>query len=361
MVIRKREDDKVNIAFIGAVGVPNRYGGFESFLENVAPEIARHGKRVIVTCYKNAYHNHDENYNGVERVFLHINANGILSPIHDFYAFLKVFRQVKNVVVLGVSAGPFFFVMRILGACFGTKIFVNIDGVEWRRDKYTFFGKVVLFLFDWIAQFASNICIYDNEGLLNYIYGFAKSKSVCIKYPGDHVLYNRNYKINVIPGTALTICRIEPENNLDILLQACLENALITEYTVIGNWNSSAYGINLRLKYSAHKKLRLLNPEYDPILLNEYRQRAEIYLHGHSVGGSNPSLIEMLFYDCKIYCYDCVFNRYTAGDRAGYFRNIEELTNLLRRRECTQYAHIPLEQYTLNHIALQYEMLFKDN
>jgi glycosyltransferase involved in cell wall biosynthesis len=164
--------------------------------------------------------------------------------------------------------------------------------------------------------------VYDNEGLYEHLTVSAKKKATCIAYPGDHVLRLKNIKRK--PRTALTICRIEPENNLELLINGALRST-VNEYTIIGNWNYSDYARLLREKHSSNPRLRLLDPIYDPIKLAEFRESCFYYLHGHSVGGTNPSLVEMLFYDCEILCFDVEFNRYTAGQGAKYFSTAVDL------------------------------------
>ena len=120
----------------------------------------------------------------------------------------------------------------------------------------------------------------------------------------------------------------EPENNIEMLIQGALASDL-KEYVIVGNWGKSAFGRQLRDKYASFKKLVFLDPVYDPVKLAELRERCEYYLHGHSVGGTNPSLVEMVFYDCRLLCFDVPYHRETCGEIAGYFRNSAELTKRL--------------------------------
>lgn len=313
-------------AFIGSVGLPNKYGGFESFVDNCAPVIAAAGHEVIVTCDAAVYEDKTALYKGVVRQFIGVRANGASSILHDLLAFLRVVRQVDVVVVLGVSGGIWFPLFRLLADIFAVKIVVNIDGVEWRRDKFSRPKKLMLKFFDYLAQRFSHSIVYDSGALLSYVKPFARSKSACIKYSGDHVL--RLPDARMVPGTALTICRIEPENNLEMLIEGFLLSGL-DKYTIIGNWGVSQYSKDLRAKYAAHERLNLLDPMYDPLVLAGHRSACQYYLHGHSVGGTNPSLVEMLFYDCEILCFDVDYNRQTAADGAGYFLSPVQLGGLL--------------------------------
>ncbi|MDP0964761.1 glycosyl transferase, partial [Klebsiella pneumoniae] len=101
------------------------------------------------------------------------------------------------------------------------------------------------------------------------------------------------------------------------------------KYTIVGNWNHSDYARTLRLRHSHEPRLRFLDPIYDPLKLAELRAGCEFYLHGHSVGGTNTSLVEMLFYDCSILCFDVDFHRRTAGGEASYFASAKDLQRAL--------------------------------
>ena len=296
----------MNISFIGSAGVPNAYGGFESFLESCGPVLAKKFKSLYVTCDSFLYPlDKIKNFKGMTRIFIPIKANGFYSILHDLYAFVKVFNKSDFIIILGVSGGiwfPFFFFSCSL---FKKKIGVNIDGVEWRRGKHTFLNKIILKSFDYLAQKYSHLVIYDNNALQSFIYPFAKNKSYYISYSGDHVL---RLNLSQIQGSALTICRIEPENNIELLIEGALASNL-SKYTIVGNWSKSKYGRDLVTKYKNNKKIVILNPIYDHIKLAQLRESCEFYLHGHSVGGTNPSLVEMLFYDSKIISYDVSFNR----------------------------------------------------
>lgn len=324
MLLNSNKFNFINIAFIGGAGIPNRYGGFESFLEHCGPAFVRKTNSTIVTCDASLYQEDlSSMYLGVNRVFLEVKANGVTSVIHDLIAFLRVYRSSSHIMVLGVSGGlwfPFFKLMCWLG---GRRLGVNIDGVEWRRTKFSRNRQHVLRVLDYLAQRFSDVVIYDNAGLAPYVHPFAKHRAVEIGYSGDHVLRLGGFPVT---ATALTICRIEPENNLDTLIDGALESRLI-RYTIVGNWNNSEYGRTLRKRYQSEARLALLDPIYDAHRLAELRESCSIYLHGHSVGGTNPSLVEMLFYDCAICCFDVVYNRVTANECASYFKSASELAH----------------------------------
>lgn len=321
-----RRAQACRLAFIGAVGIPNRYGGFESFLENCAPKLADRVSRVTVTCDPKHYVDRCPTYGHVFRLFIPVRANGGLSVVHDLLAFLAVFPRATHIIVLGVSAGPWFPLFRIACDAFGKQLFVNVDGIEWRRVKFGRLRRMLLRSFDFLAQTCAHKIIIDNRALLPYVPAARWRKTHLISYSGDHVTKREGQVIT--PGTALTVCRIEPENNVDMLIEGFLRSRGVS-YTVVGNWQGSAYGRRLRAKYAGSDRLHLLDPIYDPEKLGELRGSCQYYLHGHGVGGTNPSLVEMTYYDCGLLCFDCAFNRETAGNEGRYFANADDIQELL--------------------------------
>ena len=315
-----------HVAFIGSAGIPNRYGGFEAFLENCAPEIAARTCSTTVTCDRSLYTDRTPMYQGVQRLFLRTPANGGWSIIHDLIAFMRVFTNSTHIVVLGVSGGPWFPLFRLLCALTGKRLLVNIDGVEWRRHKFSLPQRLLLRCFDALAQRCAHTVIYDNAALLDFVFAGCRKKAVQIGYSGDHVL--RMPAVVRQASTGLTVCRIEPENNIDMLIEGVLRSRL-NRYTIVGNWTYSDYGRQLRKRHTGEPRLQLLNPIYDPERLATLRESCDVYIHGHSVGGTNPSLVEMLFYDCRLLCFDVPFHRETSGHCAQYFGSAAALAALL--------------------------------
>lgn len=313
------------VAFVGSAGIPNRYGGFEAFLEHCAPRLAAECV-VTVTCDSRLYDDRAALFAGVRRRFIGVPANGAWSVVHDLLAFARVFQEADYIVVLGVSGGAWFPIFRLACDATGKRVLVNIDGVEWRRAKFSAGRRVLLRLFDALAQSCAHRVIYDNAALLRYVLPWCRPKAVEIAYSGDHVL--RCEGVRPDPSSALTICRVEPENNIEMMVEGFISSNL-RRYTIVGNWDKSQYGRDLRRKWNHEPRLELLDPIYDSVALARLRESCGIYLHGHSVGGTNPSLVEMLYYDCRLLCFDCDFNRMTAGDCADYFDASQELAKRL--------------------------------
>lgn len=358
----------MKIAFIGSVGVPNLYGGFEIFLESCCPIFAQHFEKVFVTCDRSRYSERAPFWMGVCRVFVPVRANGGQSVIHDLFAYMAVFWRVKVIVVLGVSGGMFFPLFRLMCLVTGKKLIVNVDGIESRRSKFSVFKQRFLYFSDRLAQRFSHRVVIDNEALRQHLDPYVQQNAVLITYPGDHVLRgSRNQNSRRSNSHYLTICRIEPENQCHLLLESFARTGSGT-YVFLGNWDASEYGRRLRSQYRDVPGLEMRDPVYDKNVLADLRENCDCYLHGHSVGGTNPSLVEMLFYECKILAFDCIFNRNTAGDTIGYFKSSDELVFHLknignvqrtnrssirhlytRERICNDYIHL-IKEITRDHV-----------
>jgi glycosyltransferase involved in cell wall biosynthesis len=158
-----------------------------------------------------------------------------------------------------------------------------------------------------------------------------------------------------------------PENNIHLLLEAFSKQSIF-ELAIIGNWESSAYGRKIRSKYIHQQHFHLLDPEYDITLLNQLRSNATIYLHGHSAGGTNPSLVEAMWLRVPIIAYDVIYNRVTTNNQAFYFANSVELVQLLKFADSQQLVDSAayLEDFAHSHycwtrVAAHYAALVEGN
>jgi glycosyltransferase involved in cell wall biosynthesis len=346
-----------SVAFIGTAGVPNTYGGFEGFLEVTVPIFVEHGYAVSVTCDSARHSEKSQLWRGAKRKFIGIPANGGLSVLHDFIAFFRVFRSSRNIVILGVSAGVFFPFFRLMCDLARKRLIVNVDGVEWRRKKFSFPKRLYLWFSDFFAQSFAHFVIIDNEGLRPFLTSVGKIKAVFIPYSGDHVIRIPSLVASSEPYL-LSICRIEPENNCDLLLNA-FRKLRQGKYVFIGNWGASDYGKVLQKEYKGTPGLVMHNAIYDQKFLASLRESCSGYVHGHSVGGTNPSLVEMLFYDCRIAAFDCVFNRNTSGADAEYFRAESDLVELMSKYLSSPASIVKKSRnrYTAHAVVSEYEAL----
>ncbi len=163
---------------------------------------------------------------------------------------------------------------------------------------------------------------------------------------------------------AISVCRIEPENNIYLILEAFAEQKEKT-LVLIGNWKNSDYGLHLRNTFSSLSHLYLLDAIYDPHIINLLRSQAALYIHGHSAGGTNPSLVEAMFLGLPVFAFDCVYNKYTTEDSCIYWSNAQELNKALIQNDESKLHNIGEKmkciaqaRYRWNIISSKYEELF---
>ena len=316
------------IAVVGTVGVPARYGGFETLAENLAVTTPAAAAELTIYCQRSAYPGESGPFAGHRRVFLPLRANGASSIAYDWLALLHAafVARVSCVLVLGVSGAALLPVLRLFRP--RLRIVTNIDGMEWRRGKFGGAARALLKALEWVAVRASHRIIADNEAIAAMARARYGADPAIIAYGGDHTCVAPDPAEPVAaPGFWLSVARIEPENNCAMILEACAATA--TRLVFIGNWAVSDYARTLRSRYGADDNLVLLDPVYDLHRLAAWRAAACGYVHGHSVGGTNPSLVEALFWTTRLLAFDCSFNRATTGGAGGWFASAADLAGLL--------------------------------
>lgn len=355
---------KKNVAIIGIVGVPASYGGFETLVEYIIGDNASPDIEYTVFCSSKAYREHRKQYKNAKLRYVGLKANGAQSTLYDIVSMIKTSNKYNVALVLGVSGCVFLPIFRLW---FKNKLVVNIDGLEHRRGKWGKFAKWFLLKSEAIAVKYADVIIADNKGIQDYVTETYHKDSVLIAYGGDHVERTVSVestddvlrKYGVEEGRyAISVCRIEPENNCHLILEAFSKTDKKLVY--IGNWERSEYGKELKERYSKFSNISIHEPEYDLDTLYVLRSRAEMYIHGHSAGGTNPSLVEAMFFGKPILAYDCIYNRATTDNHAEYFKNSDTLALLLSRGEHDGgiMKKIAQDKYTWKKIAAQYEALY---
>ncbi len=309
-------------ALIGTVGVPAKYGGFETLVEQLC---RINGDRYVVYCEKAAYlAPRAGHYFGAELVYVPLRANGISSLFYDAYSILHaIVSGHRTLLMLGVSGA---WILPFVRYVPGLKIVTNIDGLEWKRSKWGRITRYLLKLLEYLAVKFSGAVVADNEGILRYIEDEYGLQAVLITYGGDHAI------VDTVPskklGYALMMCRIEPENNVGMILEAFSVDG--HQLVAVGNWEGSRYGRNLREKYSTFSNIKLMDPVYDERFRFDLRSKASLYVHGHQAGGTNPALVEMMYFGIPVLAFDCDYNRYSTENCAAFFSSVASLKGLLR-------------------------------
>ena len=211
-------------------------------------------------------------------------------------------------------------------------IIVNTDGIEYKREKWGFLASNFLKISEMFAVKYATRLVADNKGIDNYIQRkYNRKVNAIIAYGGiafipEKPIHLKRYNF---PDKSydLAIARIVPENNIETILKAYnkTDNTLV----FIGNWDSSDYSIQLKNK-NWNSNIHIMDADYDDNRITSLRNSCRYYIHGHSAGGTNPSLVEALSIGCNILCYDVNFNRYVLEHNAKYWSTESELLSHIK-------------------------------
>ena len=359
------------ISIIGSAGIPAKYGGFETLAENLVKHLSSKYE-ITVFCSSKLYDEKRKTYLGANLCYLNFKPNGFQSIIYDVLSILKSIKFADIILCLGVSGAIIFPFIRLFSK---KKIVVNIDGLEWKRDKWNMQTKFFLKFCENLSVRFSDAVIADNRCIEEYVSQTYNKKSILIEYGGDQakrIDFTRDTKLRypflVDERYAFSVCRIEPENNLHIILEAFSKYSELN-IVIVGNWSSSKYGLNLKSKYGNGKyhNIFLLEPIYEINTLNQLRSNCYLYIHGHSAGGTNPSLVEAMFSGVPILAYDVCYNRETTKYKALYFTSSEDIIQTLSNiddNKLIQLANdlllVAKKRYTWETIVAKYSELFEN-
>lgn len=353
------------ISIVGTNGIPARYGGFETLAENLADfEFIKQDKQFNLAVYCSGKRD-ILNYKNTELRYINIKANGINGIFYDIFSiFDAIKRGDQSILILGLSGALIIPFIRLVSK---VKLIVNVDGIEWKREKWGFMAKIFLKISEYIAVKFAHQIVTDNLAITEYIKHEYSSESIMIAYGGDHAINcdSKNASFTLPKEYALSICRIEPENNIEMILESFSRQGNF-KIIFIGNWNSSNYGRFLKSKYKIYENIIIIDPIYDLSILKDIRSNAACYIHGHSAGGTNPSLVEMMYFDALIMAFDCSFNRHTTNNEAVFFKNMDELiccinnfSRLNSKKRSTKLKEIAKKDYSWKMISEKYFELFK--
>lgn len=363
---------KTKVAIVGTVGLPARYGGFETLTAHLVEELSdTYDFTVYCSSKKYSKEERKESWKGSRLKYIPLEANGIQSIFYDSLSILHALRYSDVLLILGVAGAWLLPFIRLFT---NKKIIISIDGIEWKRDKWPLAAKLYLWFAENLAVKYSHIDISDNESIQDYTSLRYETISRVIEYGADHT------RVNVAPAAedvetypflsrsyAVKVCRIEPENNVYTILKVFSESPE-HHLVVIGNWENSPYGKDLKRKFSIFENISLLDPIYDQHALDMMRSNASVYIHGHSAGGTNPSLVEAMFLGLPVISYGVSYNRTTTGGQAFYFSDEEELKNLLKTltkndlKNCSlKMKKIAKNKYVWKTVAEKYSLVIQES
>jgi glycosyltransferase involved in cell wall biosynthesis len=324
---------KLKIGILGCRGIPNAYGGFEQFAEQLSLGLVNRGHDVSV--YNSSLHPYKESqWQGVNIIHCKdwedkLEAAGQF--IYDLNCILDSRKRDFDILLqLGYTSNSvwhWWWPKRSVNI-------VNMDGLEWKRTQYSKLTRIFIKKAEaWAAKYADEI-ITDSPGIQKHILDDYNKKSTYIPYgatifdkPEKSIL--DRFKLQAYQYY-LVVSRLEPENNIEMIIKGYLASRTDYPLIIIGKLNR--FGKSWANKYQ-HEKLRFLGSVYDKAQLNNLRYFSKIHFHGHSVGGTNPSLLEAMGCSCAIAAHDNVFNKAVLGNDAEYFSTEKDITAIIENEK----------------------------
>lgn len=358
----------MRIAILGTRGIPARYGGFETFAEELSTRLAANGFEVTVFCQR-SNSNHAPEYKGVKLRYVRDYRVGSLSTvIFDFKCFVNSIRGYDLIYMLGYGAGIFMWLPRL----FKKHVWVNMDGIEWKRSKWPWHGRLYLRINEWFAVKSASLIIADAEAIADYLRTKYGKHINCHTIPYGAEVVDTPPDINLIKAYGLkpfeyylVVCRLEPENHVKEILEGFGLSGSQRSLVVIGDHEKGTPYVRELLKMD-DKGIRFVGTVYDRELLKAIRYYSFAYFHGHSAGGTNPSLLEALGCGNMVIAHDNPFNREVAGEKSIYFSDSKGVARAVDELEQGDFdiesarmfaQSIIRERYTWEKITDEYNKL----
>lgn len=343
----------MKIGILGTRGIPNNHGGFEQLAEYLSVYLVNNGHDVIV--YNSHRHPYQEKtWNGVKIVHcfdLEHRIGTMGQFIYDFNCIRDSRKRDFDVLLqLGYTSSSIWYKLLPKKAI----ILTNMDGLEWKRTKYSKPVRRFLKTAEKFAAVSSDFLISDSIAIKSYIKEKYNRDSEFIAY-GANLFTNQSenileeyqiekYKYNMI------IARLEPENNIETILDGVVKSDSVLPILVVGK-HETKFGEFLKNKFSKDKRIKFLGGIYDIEYLDNLRFYSNLYFHGHSVGGTNPSLLEAMASSSFIIAHDNDFNKSILGKDAFYFLNSDDVKLQLIKSKINYSAFI---QANLNKIENEF-------
>jgi glycosyltransferase involved in cell wall biosynthesis len=329
----------MKIAILGTRGIPNHYGGFEQVSEYLSVGLAARGHEVSVYCS----HNHlykNSTWNGINLIHCY-DGERLLNTAGQFIYDLNCIRDAGKrkfdvLLFMGYTSSS------VWAKWFpkNTLVISNMDGLEWKRKKYS--RPVQLFLkhAEKLAVKNSHYHIADSIGIKQHLDKSYGIDCCYIPYGAAIMLAKENAipeELNVVKGNYnMLMARMEPENNIETILEGFCLSRTNKKMLVIGNVQNN-YGKKILSRFSNNQNIVFAGALFEKEKLNALRSACHIYFHGHSVGGTNPSLLEAMSSGALIAAHNNPFNKSILGDDALYFNDSSDVSTHMLQVEKTTY------------------------
>jgi glycosyltransferase involved in cell wall biosynthesis len=367
---KRRDGRKLRIAMLGSRGIPHTYSGYEAFIGEVAPRLVERGHEVIVYCRRSLFRERPKTYRGVRLIYLPgIETKTLGTLTHTLVSMADaLFRRADVIFVVNVVNAFHCILPRLLGK----NIAINVDGLDWKRGKWGRVGKI---FFYWNAKSVGRICpkgvVTDAQEMRRIYLEEFGTASVSIAY-GANIERSANPEVvkqyGLEPsGYYLVASRLVPENNADLIVRAFEKVKTERLLAIAGNANYRSTFVE-RLKETKDTRVKFLGHVGNPEHVKELHCNAYVYVHGHSLGGTNPALLKALGYGNCVLALGTAFNKEVLQNYGILFGNDPaDLTAKIQQIEdhpelAARYGHRAPERireaYTWKSITDQYEELF---
>lgn len=315
-------ESPVRVAIAGARGIPANYGGFETFAAELAPRLVRRGFSVTVYCrprYSDA--SRPSQFDGVRLIYLpSIGRRSLESPSAELLCSLHALKDRPDILyVLGFRASAFYVPHRLLGR----NLVFNTDGFDWQRSKWSPLARRYLRMSAGIGvRLASGGLVADSRVTAEYYASTYGRRPIYLSY-GAALLTTSAPDIvasyGLEPGRYyLVVARVEPENHVRSVIEAYLQSGSEAPLAVVGSQNyNTAYGS--AVMHLRSDRVRLLGGIYTDGHLDALYQGCFAYIHGHEVGGTNPSLVRAMGAGALILANGVSYNREVLADAGLYW------------------------------------------
>ncbi|MBF0672766.1 MAG: DUF1972 domain-containing protein [Salinibacterium sp.] len=335
---------RLSFAMIGTRGVPAAYGGFETAVEEIGARLVEAGHEVTVYC-----RNADASlrrHRGMQLVHLpavKVKVGETLSHTALSVAHATFRRRPDVAFVFNAANAPFVPWLRALGV----PTAVHVDGLEWKRAKWNGLGRRYYRLVERLAVDWADALIADARGISDYYAANFAAPTELLTYGAavqDDAGHDRIRPLGLEPKRYhLVVARFEPENHVDVIVDAYHRSSAELPLVVVGSAPyAAAYTQKIRQVAESDARIRLLGGVYDQLQLDELYANALAYVHGHSVGGTNPSLLRAMGGGTSVLAYDIDFNREVLGEEAAYFGSASALSRHFDDVESEPERHVAL-------------------
>ncbi|BAO45541.1 DUF1972 domain-containing protein [Thiolapillus brandeum] len=320
------------LAILGIRGVPAAHGGFETFAEKLSLYLVEKGWRVTVYCQVDGKGEiSTDTWKGVQRVNIPVSRGGAAGTvIFDWKATWHAARHHKLTLTLGYNTALFCTLLRIRGVV----NLINMDGIEWQRDKWSGAERAWLYINERAGCWLGNHLIADHPKIEKHLQTRVSGRKITmIPYGAEEILsadVSLLEPLGVSPGGfALVIARPEPENSILEIVRAFSRKPRSRRLVVLGNFDTGNNPYHARVRQAASDEVVFPGAIYDKPVLAALRFYTLLYIHGHTVGGTNPSLVEALGAGSPVLAHDNGYNRWVAGEGAAFFADEDECADTM--------------------------------